>query len=466
MDIRTQFLNTARRILSSYKDKCDCMEIRLEQSSRVFIQFHGHDLTSLSQKNEYGANVRAYYRGGWGFASFNDLDQLAQYADEAYRQAVLISSVRSEDYIPLAKVEGIEKVFPYSVKTDPARLSINDKLKQVRRYNERILGYDPKITSSRATYFDQVTQKDLLTTDNVFVSIESLDLGGALIAIGSDHSLTQEYAVGFGSSNDYGVFLELDQKVEDTCSTVVNLLRASKPKAGTYPVICDPSLGGVFVHEAFGHLSESDSMVENKQLRDIMQIGKQFGSEKLNIYDSGLVEGSRGYVPVDDEGVPGQKQYLIKNGVLCGRLHTRETAAKMGEPLSGNARSISYRYPPICRMRDTVIECGTDSFNDMIKDIECGVYAVNSKGGQTNGEMFTFTAAKGYMIRNGQLAELVRDVTLSGNLFTTLANIDAVGNDQTLHDSGGGCGKGDQFPLPVSHESPHIRIKNLVVGGE
>lgn len=463
---RLIFLDTAHRLLDLYRNRCDCMEIRLEKNERNFIQFEGKDLSSFSSKSEYGGNVRVYYRGGWGFISFNDLTRLEKFAEEAYNQAVLISSARKNDYLPLAPVSPCTKDIMTDILTDPAKVSVTDKLRQLENYNRQVLGFGPQIVSSRSTYFDQVTHRDLLTTDGVSISRSALDIGGSVIAIGRENDITQQYAVGFGSSNDYAVFLNLDDEIKEACETVVSLLRAPKVKPGSYPVICDHVLGGVFVHEAFGHLSEADSTAENKKLREIMQIGRQFGQDHLNIYDTGLTLGARGYTPYDDEGVEGTKQYLVKNGRLCGRLHSRETAAKMGEQATGSARCISYRYPPICRMRNTVIEQGNSSFEDMIKDINLGVYAVKSKGGQTNGEMFSFAASKGYMIRNGKIAEMVRDVNLSGNVFTTLANIDMIGNDQTLRDSGGGCGKNDQFPLPVSHESPHIRIQNVVVGGE
>ena len=92
-------------------------------------------------------------------------------------------------------------------------------------------------------------------------------------------------------------------------------------------------------------------------------------------------------------------------------------------------------------------------------------YAVGSAGGETNGEMFNFGASYGVMIRNGRLAELVRDVKLMGNVFTTMENIDMIGNDPTGRNGPGGCGKGPQSPLPCSGECPHIRIQNVIVGG-
>jgi TldD protein len=115
-------------------------------------------------------------------------------------------------------------------------------------------------------------------------------------------------------------------------------------------------------------------------------------------------------------------------------------------------------------MTNTYIEPVKGSFADIIADIKEGVYAKNWFGGTTSMEMFTFSAGEAYMIRNGKLAEALRPVVLTGNVFTTLNNIDAIGGDLDMNE-GGGCGKGGQMPLPVSNGSPHIRIRKCLLGG-
>ena len=112
-----------------------------------------------------------------------------------------------------------------------------------------------------------------------------------------------------------------------------------------------------------------------------------------------------------------------------------------------------------------MIEPGDVPFEDMIKNTKEGLYCISSRGGQTNGELFTFSAADAFMIRDGKIAERVRDVTLTGNVFETLKNIDMIGNDFLVEDGPGGCGKRGQMPLPTSEGSPHIRINNVIVGG-
>ncbi|HEX9217855.1 MAG TPA: TldD/PmbA family protein, partial [Gemmatimonadales bacterium] len=153
-------------------------------------------------------------------------------------------------------------------------------------------------------------------------------------------------------------------------------------------------------------------------------------------------------------------------GVLVGRLHSRETAQHMGERPTGNARAISFRHPPIVRMTNTYIANGKGTFDDLIGDIKLGVYACGAFGGQTMLENFSFTAAYGRMIRDGKPAELVKDVVLAGNLFQTLDRIDHIAGDFTWNQMGGGCGKGGQFPLPVTEGAPHVRIEEALIGGD
>jgi TldD protein len=196
----------------------------------------------------------------------------------------------------------------------------------------------------------------------------------------------------------------------------------------------------------------------------MMVLGRRFGKDILTIVDDGSLPGRRGSHKYDDEGTPTRRTELVKDGVLVGRLHSRETAAKMGERPTGNARATGYRYPPIVRMTNTFIEAGETSLADMIGDIDLGIYACNAFGGQTALENFSFSSAYAHMIRDGQIAEMVRDVVLAGNLFITLESIDAVGDDLAFEELGA-CGKG-QGGLPVSTGSPHIRIRDVVIGGE
>src|SRR5207247_7861396 len=109
---------------------------------------------------------------------------------------------------------------------------------------------------------------------------------------------------------------------------------------------------------AFGHLSEADFVYENPQAREMMTIGRRFGKPVLNVGDNGAAAGLRGTLPFDDEGTPTQDTPLITEGVLVGRLHSRETAAALGERPTGNGRAIWLRHRCMVRMTTTYIAPG------------------------------------------------------------------------------------------------------------
>ncbi|NEO02272.1 MAG: TldD/PmbA family protein, partial [Moorea sp. SIO3I7] len=268
-----------------------------------------------------------------------------------------------------------------------------------------------------------------------------------------------------GSRQGYEDLTNLDQQVHGAAQRAVDALSLPPVTGGNYTVVIDPILTGLFVHEAFGHLSEADMAYENPDLLEVMSIGRRFGPKELQIFDGAATQGHRGSYFYDDEGTPATTTQLIKDGVFVGRLHSRETAGRLGETPTGNARCLNYHYPPIVRMTNTWIGPGATPVADLFDDITVGVYARNWLGGMTNGEMFTFSAGEAWMIRNGQIAEPVRDVTLSGNVFKTLADIEAIGDD-FYWDESGGCGKGGQSGLAVGCAGPSLRIRNVVVGGE
>lgn len=447
------------KLMKQYKNECDYLEFRYEDSESLSIGYSNNVISEIGTSMSSGIAVRALVNGGWGFASFTNPSFLEPYIKYAIKQARLIPGTPFE----LAGSDSIFDEILLDPDHDPRNIALKEKIFVLDRYNDIISRY--KDISSTLLYRESVTKKTFHNSEGSYIYTENMDIAGQLAPRGRAGNNVQSIGVSFGSSNTFDVIYGHDQELIDNCELVIKLLKAPIVRGGKYPVILDQTLTGVFTHEAFGHLSEADNVSKNKQLSEIMVIGREFGPKMLNIYDSGLTEGSRGYLKYDDEGVITQKTYLIKEGRLVGRLHSRETASKLNELPTGNARAVSFNNPPIPRMRSTNIEAGDMCFNDLIKDIRLGVYAIDSKGGQTGGEMFTFMAGYGYMIRDGEIAELVRDINLTGNVFSTLKSIDGIGNDHKIHESPGGCGKGAQYPLPVSHGGPHIRIQNVIIGG-
>ena len=442
------------------KHRADYIEAHLEETQSSSIGYRGRVLENVSKGISTGGNIRALVNGGWGFISFNSLSNLEQRIGLAVEQARLVG----KEKIKLAEVAPVCDTVRVQPSRNPLLISLQRKKELLDHYND-IIWSAPSLQTSTIRYGDAFRKSVFASSEGALIVQERSDVMLNLSAVATDGKDVQQAHISTGSPGDFRAIEVMDDRIAEMAGNASKLLAAPQVKGGEYTVVLDPVLAGVFVHEAFGHLSESDHVYENEQLRQIMELGKRFGSDKLNIVDGAAVPDLRGSYKYDDEGVPSTKTYLIKNGVLTGRLHSRETAAKMGERPTGNARAVNYRFPPIVRMTNTYIEPGESSFNEIIADIKEGVYAVNWYGGTTSMEMFTFSAAESYMIKNGKIGELMRPVTLSGNVFDTLANIDAIVCDLGFNE-GGGCGKAGQSPLPVSNGSPHIRIQKCLVGGK
>lgn len=446
------------------KADADYCEIRLEDSRQQSLLFQGSVLENVQESHLYGGNVRVCIDGCWGFVTFDSLGDIESRVAAAVKNARVAASLSSGKSI-LAEVEPVQDTVQLDLITDPRQVSLADKIALFGGYNQRILDADGT-TSSNLRYFDKFTHLQYANSEGTWLDREAMDMGMGATAISTKNGVTARGSAGEGGRNNFDVFKGLESSIDTAIKNAVDSTDAPVVKGGNYTVICDPHLSGVFVHEAFGHLSEGDNIAEDPRMQEVLKLGRKFGEDYLNIYDTGLDVGLRGYLPYDDEGVPTRRTDLITEGKLVGRLHSRETAGRMGEKATGNARAITYKHPPIPRMRNTCIANGPHGkLEDLIADVKEGIYALDAYGGQTNGELFTFTAGQAFMIRDGKVAERVRDVTIGGNVFDTLANITGVGNDYHVQDGAGGCGKGGQMPLPVSHGSPHIKIKDVVIGG-
>ncbi len=453
----------SERMIEAIKtSRADYTEIRIEESESTTVQYRGKNLEEAKSIIDVGGIVRCLCKnGGWGMVTFNSLDDLAVRVDQAYQCARV---AHSETPIELAAIPVSVDQITASLAQDFRGISMAEKKNLAESYNRILLGSSPKIVDTMSLYNDSFRRIYFASSEGTLIQEERPMVTVYTVAVARDGDNVQQAAESRSGQNGFELVQGLEELVQTAARRAVDLLSAETVVGGQYPVIIDPKLAGVFIHEAFGHLSESDFIFENPRAQEMMVLGRRFGSDILNVFEDGSLPGLRGTHKYDDEGTPTGRADLIKNGVLVGRLHSRETAAKMGERPTGNARAQNYRHPPIVRMTNTAIAGGTTSFQDMIKDIQLGVYACDAFGGNTELENFSFSSAYAYMIRDGQIAEMVKDVILAGNLFTTLLNIDAIGDDFEWGKMGGMCGKGGQG-VPVTFGAPHVRIQNVIMGG-
>ena len=445
--------------INKFSKQADYLEIRVEKNEIFVISFIGPALDNISRSTNLGGSVRAMNKGGWGFVSFNNLENLNEKISLAIRQSKLVG--KQVLSFPDLNIKDI--TLKTEIKSDPRKILAKDKKSLFEHYNSLLLEKSDKIQSTQVSYRDEIKTTYFANSFGSYIEQERLDIVGRFNVIARDGGAVKQAFESVTSRDSYEAVLNLDAKVLDTAERALRQLNAKPVKAATYTVVLDPRLTGVFIHEAFGHLSEGDNVYENEKMREVLVVGKEIAVPKLTVVDSALIPNLPGSYVYDDEGVKANKTVLIENGILTNRLHSRETAAKMSELTTGNGRALTTGYSPIPRMTNTYIDKGDVKFDEMISDVKEGIYAIRMLGGQTNGELFTFSSGEAYMIRDGKIAEPVSDVTLSGNVFKTLKDIDAIGDDLIF--TSGSCGKCGQNGLPVGVGGPHIRIKDVIVGG-
>ena len=261
-----------------------------------------------------------------------------------------------------------------------------------------------------------------------------------------------------------------DEVLEDLVSRAVEGMdarfEARRPKGGQMSVVMGAGASGILLHEAMGHAFEADF---NRKGQSIFsdKMGKRVCRPGIHILDDGTLPGSRGACNVDDEGVPGQKTYMVTDGVLTSYLHDRISAGYYGVAPTGNGRRESFRYNPIPRMRTTYMESGPDGTKeDLIASVKRGVYVDQFANGQVKiGEGdFTFFVKSGFLIENGHLTMPVKDINIIGNGPEALADIRAVAGDLKVDEGTWTCGK--EQSVAVSCGIPSVLIGKLTVGGE
>jgi len=439
----------------------DYADIRYEIKNEVKIVFKGKELVQVSSNSTDGYVLRILKDGGLSSVSVTKETDIEKAIKTACENSTLIAGNLARP-VRFARGETVKETFTPELKEDPRQIPLDEKLALVRKYNNIALQQE-KILTTNISYLEVTREKYFVNTEGSEIKEELITTKINGLIIGKDGSLIQSVRVGVGGSNGFAVLRNREEEFEKRSSLVLQLLNAEPVKAGEYNVILNQNLSGVFTHEAFGHFSEADLIEDNPSMRKKMKLGAKLGNDALNIIDDPTIPEQLGFYRYDDEGVRAKPTQLMKNGVLVGRLHSRRTAAAFDEPLNGHCVAEDYRYPPIIRMGTIFIQPGDVKFEELLDELGNGLYILDSRGGQTSGENFTFGAQYGFIVKNGKLNKMVRDINISGNLYTTLKNIKKIADDLKLSETGG-CGKG-QINIRSCHGAPHILIQNVIIGG-
>lgn len=434
-------------------------DIRIETRKATSISYEDGELKRNKFKAEKGAFIRIFDGERWYYSAITDIKNIQAEIDELAKMAKSNEDIYNHPVIKRLEINSSEEL-KYE-KNNILKVSNKEKLDLLKSYLE-VFNDFKDIVTSKFLYEDNYIVKEIISSKGTNIKF---DIQNAYIV--DRYTLvvdgkTQRGGIRIYEDDFNKLFNRQDFFKEDIIKDINYVKNAVPVEKGTYTCILSPTTTGIFAHESFGHKSEADFMIGDDKMMKEWAIGTKVGTDILNIIDTGNFVGS-GYVPYDDEGTKAKENYLIKDGILNGRLHSAYTAGALEECVTGNSRAINFEYEPIVRMTTTYIGAGNMTKEELFAGVKEGIYiddVLHGSGMST----FTIAPSRAYMIRNGKIAEPVMVSVITGNVMKTLNDIDGLSNEVEIKSlAPGGCGKLEQYPLPVGVGGPYVRVNKINV---
>jgi TldD protein len=461
------YVSLAKRVIEKYSlSKGNFLEIRFFIGEFTNINIRNNASEQISNEIKIGAAVRALIDGAWGFSTsknftMHDLSAAMETSVNAAKASV--SWLKEKSEVPLNYVYNGKS--PLKIKIDPRSIPLEEKIQVAVDLEKHIRIKGDKIKVSTASLTDIVQREIIVNSLGTEVDVSNCYVRISGSGTSREGSLVQNASNSVGTSMGWETITGINpiEMGSEIGQRAINLLSAQSPPGGNMNVLMDPTLVGVFIHEAFGHAIEADCIMNNMSVLT-GKVGQKVGVEGINVYEDPTIPGLRGSYEYDSEGTKTRKRVIVDKGILKGYLHSLETAAKMGVEPNGGGRAENFNYKPIPRMGVTYIDKGDMGLEELCQEIKEGVYLSKSYGGYVNPAIgqFFFTAQEGRIISKGEMGPLIQNVSMSGLTLEVLSNVLGIGKDLEMAFPGT-CGKGQS--APVTGGGPFLAVKKVVVGG-
>ncbi|MHA1406556.1 MAG: TldD/PmbA family protein [Candidatus Heimdallarchaeaceae archaeon] len=444
-------------------------DVRIENSLMTQIKTVNGKVEESTTGIESGIGIRLLHEGAWGFA-YGPIENYSDVLSMAF-QANKMNLKNKKMDIKLAPVKAIKDKFVGEQKTNIKDIGFDEKIDLTLEADKA--QEDQKIRSRTSFYREVLRKMTLATTEGTKIEYEVPYVMMYALSVAREEGETIEARSRIGHQGGLEIVKIRPPQImgEEAKERALEGLKAPKVKSGRYAVVLDGTINHLFAHEAAGHSAEGDFVQTAGVLKG--KLKKKVAASVVNLVDDGSMKESKGirtfgYLKYDDEGVPGQKTYVIRNGILETYLNDRASAAHFGLKPTGNSRAQAYNVPQIVRMTNTFITPASNPMKpeELLELVKNGYLLMQGGGGQVDPikGTFNFGVAELYEIRNGQIGQRFRPTTLAGNTLETLNKIIGVSSEmENPLDSIGFCGKDGQA-APVGVSGGWLAVKNIVVG--
>ena len=441
----------AERLLSRARAQgADAAEAYLSRGTEFTVKVFNGEIESLVSAASRGVGLRTFseHRVGFAYTSDTDAAALDALADEALRNG---RYNHADEANVLPEPEVIEELSglyaPDLASIDPQR-----KIEFALEMERVATSLDPRVRRvSDVVYSDGAGHVELANTRGLDVGFERTVAYGVIDAIAEQDSERQSgFAFTYGRDLDG---LDLAGVAREAVDNAVGLLGGRRVRTARVPVVLHPD-AGTMILGVMGSSFSGEAVLKRRSLL-AGKLGQPVAAPAVTIVDDARLPGGLASRPFDGEGVPARRIELVKDGVLLGYLQNTYTAKRSGGHSTGSAVS-SYKSVPEVGVTNLVLQPGTHKRDDIIGRVDDGLHVEQLHGLNTvnpvSGE-FSF-GVSGHWIRDGRLAEPVREMTVAGNLIGVLKLIVGVADDLRFRFAGGFCG------------CPTVLIEELAIGGD
>jgi TldD protein len=476
-DLAKFAVDCAIRAGASY---ADC---RISKRRRESVHVKNGVVDALESSDELAAGVRVIANGAWGFAATADLDRpnLERTAHLAVRIAKASATVPGEQPVALDSRQPVRDSWASQFEVNPFDVPLEDKVTllldadRIVRQNKEI-----SVATGNLAFFEE--EKDFASSEGDEIHQSKVESGGLITATAVDGTRAQERSYpssldGFHAAGGWEIVEGMDLKAgaEVIGPQAVALLSAPPCPRERLPIIIDSSQMALQIHESCGHPIELDrvfgteaSYAGTSFLTPDKLNTFRYGSSLVNITADATIPGALGTFGWDDEGVPAQRVDIVKEGVFCGYLSSRETAPRVGLRSSAAMRADGANRLPIIRMTNVNLEPGDWDLDEMIKDTKRGLFLQTTKSWSIDDrrENFQFATEIAWEIKDGSLGSIIRDATYQGITAEFWGSANALGNRDSWKMWGvTNCAKGEPVQLMhVGHGAPPTRFAGVRVG--
>lgn len=480
--------------------KVQYADVRVIEKESQNIATKDGVVEALESATTTGYGVRVLKNGAWGFAGSNDFTKKG--IEKTISRAIEISEssakfnpkVGSEDVV-LAKQKPIRATYKTPIKEDPFKVPLEEKLELLLAADgaQRV---DSRIAISQTHFSGNRERKKFASTNGSAIEQEIVWTGAGIEASAADQHDFQNRSYpnshgGQFATRGFEMVRELDLvgNAARVGEEAVKLLTAPICPTGDYDVILDSNQLALQIHESCGHATELDRVLgyeasyAGTSFLTPEKLGKfRYGSKIVNLTADATIPGGLGTFGYDDEGVPAQKTYLVKEGIFIDYLTSRETVAHLKKlaprykqrASNGTMRAMGWGHIPLIRMTNVNLLPGGPTTvsgptkEELIADTKRGIFMSTNRSWSIDDRRlnFQFGTEIAREIKNGKLGRIFKNPTYQGMTPKFWNSCDAIcGKGEWIVWGTPNCGKGQPSQVMYTgHGASPARFRRVKVG--